>query len=265
MKCSKDHDHQPVLGGSRITSNAGHYPVALAKAFIKGLERQFHADHGHCREVLAVDGEEVEPDDDTGEQAVQNPFDSESDISSMGEEQESGTRISSVTRLAVKRLHANTGHRSNRRLARALVLAGAPAEVIAAATASICDEKKRPKSRRPSTLPSPKDVSHQVHIDIFESSDINEQKYYVVHCIDWTSRFQMGEMILTKDSESICNWFKQRWLPIFGPPRVLIADQGSEFFPGHFNKCAMSIRFCFITFRSRLHGPVAFVREEVEF
>ena len=232
MKCSKDHDHQPVLGGSRITSNAGHYPIALAKAFIKGLERQFHADHGHCREVLAVDGEEVEPDDDTGEQAVQNPFDSESDISSMGEEQESGTRISSATRLAVKRLHENTGHRSNRRLARALVLAGAPAEVIAAAQqlrCSICDEKKRPKSKRPSTLPSPKDVSDQVHIDIFESSDINEQKYYVVHCIDWTSRFQMGEVMLTKDSESICNWFKQRWLPIFGPPRVLIADQGREF------------------------------------
>ena len=230
MQCTRDHFHLPVIGGSKITSRAGHYPVALAKAFVKGLEKQFHADHGHCREVLAVDGEEVEQEENVAEGLV--PFDSESEISSMDEESAPGTKISSATRLAVKRLHENTGHRSKRRLARALVLSGAPAEVVRAAKelrCSLCDEKSRPKSRRPSSLPSPKDVSDQVHLDVFESTDINEQKFYIVHAIDWVSRFQMGEVLATKDSESICSWFKQRWLPIFGPPRVIVADQGKEF------------------------------------
>ena len=212
-QCSKDHAHQPVLGGKKITSRAGHYPVSLARAFVKGLERQFHADYAACREVMAVDGEEVEETKEQGD--TMDPFASESDISSMGEDMEPESKISAATRLAVKRLHENTGHRSNRRLARALVLSGAPADVVRAAKeikCSLCDEKKRPKPRRPSSLPTPKDVSDQIHIDIFEATDIRETKYYVVHVIDWTSRFQMAEALETKDSESICSWFKQRWL-----------------------------------------------------
>ena len=48
---------------------------------------------------------------------------------------------------AVRRLHNNTGHRSNRRLARALVIAGAPAEALRAAKhlkCEICHERQRP-------------------------------------------------------------------------------------------------------------------------
>ena len=231
MVCSRDHAHQPVIGGSKITSRAGHYPVALAKAIVRGLEKQFHVDHGRCREVLAVDGAEEERSDDGGD-SVMDPFNSESEISSMDDEGSPETKIPSAIRLAVKRLHENTGHRSNRRLARALVLSGAPKEVVLAAKSlkcSICDEKKRPKSRRPTSLPTPKDVSDQVHLDIFESVDVSEQRFYIVHCIDWTSRFQMAEVLETKDSDSIVNWFQERWMSIFGPPRVIVADQGREF------------------------------------
>ncbi|CAK9107120.1 unnamed protein product [Durusdinium trenchii] len=231
MVCSRDHAHQPVIGGSKITSRAGHYPVALAKAIVRGLEKQFHVDHGRCREVLAVVGAEEERSDDGGD-SVMDPFNSESEISSMDDEGSPETKIPSAIRLAVKRLHENTGHRSNRRLARALVLSGAPKEVVLAAKSlkcSICDEKKRPKSRRPTSLPTPKDVSDQVHLDIFESVDVSEQRFYIVHCIDWTSRFQMAEVLETKDSDSIVNWFQERWMSIFGPPRVIVADQGREF------------------------------------
>ncbi|CAK9096528.1 unnamed protein product [Durusdinium trenchii] len=222
MVCSRDHAHQPVIGGSKITSRAGHYPVALAKAIVRGLEKQFHVDHGRCREVLAVDGAEEERSDDGGD-SVMDPFNSESEISSMDEEGSSETKIPSAIRLAVKRL---------RTLDTALVLSGAPKEVVLAAKSlkcSICDEKKRPKSRRPTSLPTPKDVSDQVHLDIFESVDVSEQRFYIVHCIDWTSRFQMAEVLETKDSDSIVNWFQERWMSIFGPPRVIVADQGREF------------------------------------
>lgn len=239
MKCSKDHLHQPVIGGSKITSRAGHYRVALAKAIVKGLEKQFHEDFGKCREVLAVDGAEEIQSDDEGANQVMDPFESESEISSDGDQVTPEARIPSSIKLAVKRLHENTGHRSNRRLARALVLSGAPKEVVMAAKmlrCSLCDEKKRPKSRRPSSLPTPKDVSDQVHIDIFECSDILEQRFYVVHAIDWTSRFQMAEALETKDSNSIVRWFQERWMSIFGPPRVPVADQGREFISWSFQE-----------------------------
>ena len=235
--CPGDHPHDPVIGGSKITSRAGHYPVSLARNIVKSLEKQFHLQHVHGREVHAVDGEEVAEDD-----AAMEAFGSDSDISSIADEdedEEKSLRIPAATRAAVKRLHESTGHRSNRRLARALVIAGAPKEVVTAAKhlrCSLCDEKKRPKSRRPATLPTPKDVSDQVHIDVVEMFDIEDKRFYVVHCIDWTSRFQMAEALEHKSSEAIAKWFRERWLPIFGAPRVLVADQGREFVSWEFQE-----------------------------
>jgi hypothetical protein len=147
--CPGGHPHDPVIGGSKITSHAGHYPVPLARNIVKSLEKQFHLQHVHGGEVHAVDGEEVAEDD-----AAMDAFGSDSEVSSIAEEdegEEKSLRIPAAIRAAVKRLHESTGHRSNRRLARALVIAGAPKEVVTAAKhlrCSLCDEKKRPKSRR---------------------------------------------------------------------------------------------------------------------
>ena len=147
-----------------------------------------------------------------------------------------------MVRQAVRRLHENTGHRSNRRLARALVVAGAPPEVVKAARflkCSVCAERKGPKARRPTSLPVPKDTSDQVHIDIFEAEDVNGVRFYVGHCIDQATRFQMAEVLPNKSSESVINFLKTRWFPIFGPPRVLVADQGREFVSWNFEElCA---------------------------
>ena len=223
-------------GNHAHQSGAGQSPMALARQLVDSLERQFEKQFRRVREVCAVDGVEEES-------AEMQPFESESDISSVdGEEGLDGEqpqlRVSSAVRNAVKRLHENTGHRSNRRLARALVIAGAPKEVVLAAKhlkCSIC-EKKRPKSRRPASLPSPKDVSDQVHVDVFEAKDINEERFYIIHAIDWMSRFQMAEALAGKSSEAIATWFLERWMPIFGPPRVLVADQGREFLSWEFQE-----------------------------
>ena len=120
----------------------------------------------------------------------------------------------------------------HRRLARALAISGAPAQAIVAAKrlkCAICDEKRQPKTRRPATLPVPKDVSDQVHVDIFEAVDALGRNFYVIHAADFTSRFQMAEVVRQKSSDEIVTWFTTRWLPVFGPPRALVADQGREF------------------------------------
>ena len=248
-KCSRDHAHQPVMGGSAITQAAGLYPVALARVLVKAMENQFHrdgrrllperqalaAEHGEAGEELSEDGVE-EPEED-----LDLPSESDGDEGNQ-EEQKNLAKIPQAIKMAVKRLHENTGHRSNRRLARALTISGAPKEVIQAAKyhrCSVCSERKSPKARRPASLPTPKDVSDQVHVDIFESFDSRDQGFYIIHVIDYASRFQLAELLPNKASSSVVAFFKKRWFPIFGSPRVLVADQGREFISWEFEEmCA---------------------------
>ena len=235
MKCSGDHTHEHVIGGKKITEPAGHYPHQLVAALLKGMEKQFQKDFGKPKkpaEVLAVDGEEHEEFDDT---MAPEPFnaeigDSDSELEETMEQTEE--TIPTAIRQAVMKLHQNTGHRSGKRLARALAVSGAPAVAVKAGRTlkcDVCSELKGPKTKRPAALPRPRDVSDQVHIDLFEAFDCQEHRFYKVHMVDFMSRFQMAAVLPDKSSASVENFVKTRWLPIFGPPRTLVADQGREF------------------------------------
>ena len=234
MKCFADHQHSHIIGGKSISQPAGHYPWALAKALVVGMEHQFEQDFRKPHYTLAVeDGEE-----DVDERMPAVDLD-ESDSDVANEEGSKAPKISASAKQALKRLHENTGHRSGRRLARALAVSGAPPELIYAARrlkCSICDEQRAPKARRPATLPVPKDVCDQVHVDIFEAWDINEKRFYVVHAIDFVSRLQMAEVLEHKSSSMVERFFRTRWLPVLGAPRVLIADQGREFVSAEFEQ-----------------------------
>ena len=66
--------------------------------------------------------------------------------------------ISPAVRQAVRRVHEATGHRPPRRLARALLLSGAPPEAVQAARelkCDVCAERRAPKSRRVGSWPCP--------------------------------------------------------------------------------------------------------------
>ena len=89
-------------------------------------------------------------------------------------------------------------------------------------------EQKGPKVRRPASLPTPRDVGDQVHVDLLEIFDINENKYVVAHATDAASRFQMADIIPNRSSDAVIRFLKTKWLPFLGPPRVLVADQGRE-------------------------------------
>jgi hypothetical protein len=63
-RCNKDHEHEHVMGGSRVTAAAGLYTKELAREIIKGLEEEFEKTYG-CgliHETLAVDGAETDGD-----------------------------------------------------------------------------------------------------------------------------------------------------------------------------------------------------------
>lgn len=242
VRCLRDHQHQPVTGGSKITSRAGHYPQQLARVLVDSMEEEFHNQFKKKDgfDVLAAEHEEGDGSDD--ESVHEIPGESSDEIAV--DEGEETVKVSPATRQAIRRLHENTGHRSNKRLARALAIAGAPPEVIKAARTlkcSICDERRPPRARRPASLPTPKDVSDQVHVDMLELTDLNDQRYYVIHCIDHSSRFQLAEVLPNKSTEMVIQFFKARWFPIFGPPRVLVADQGREFVSWQFEEmCAQN-------------------------
>ncbi|CAK9007904.1 unnamed protein product [Durusdinium trenchii] len=186
---------------------------------------------GKPHSTLAIEGENLENEEEA-------PMDLQPDSDDSGSEPggevqfEEPHKISQGVKQALRRLHENTGHRSPKRLARALQVAGAPPQMVHAARhfhCAVCNEQKAPKARRPASLPSPKDTGDQVHLDIFELFDIEERRFYVIHAIDATSRFQMAEALEHKSSENVERFMAQKWLPILGPPRVIVADQGKEF------------------------------------
>lgn len=232
--CTRDHVHAPVLGGSRVTARAGIYPKPLACALVRGLESQFDSEFA-VREVYVGEAGDGAEEDLAFEGAgyAQLPGEDEgSDVDDPAEKDGNPLQISSGVRAAVQRLHENTGHRSGKRLARALAIAGAPAEAVAAARqlkCALCHERKPPKSRRPASLPLPKDMGDQVHIDLIEVDDYQERRFYIAHATDYATRFQAAEVLSDKSTRFVIKFINNKWLATFGPPRVLVCDQGREF------------------------------------
>lgn len=240
-RCRRDHVHEQVIGGSRVTGPAGRYSSELAGAIVRALENQLEWELRRggsmsAHDVLALeDGDDVVHEDDVqadhGELVQYGIDDSGSDVD-VNVEDESKVEVSSKTMQAIKRLHEATGHRSTKRLARALVITGAPIAAILAAKrlkCSVCDERRRAKPRRPMSVPMPKDVNDQVHIDLLVAEDIAETRYFIVHMTDFASRYQMAGVLQSKASSEVIDFMKQHWLPLLGPPRVLVCDHGREF------------------------------------
>ena len=239
-RCLKDHEHKTVIGGARVTWAAGLYTKELADEIICGLEEEF--DRSYLRrphEALAVEDGDIEDD---LEREIDPPVEVR-DFDSSDEEIKvdlSNLKASAHVKEAARRIHNNTGHRSNRRLARSLALAP-PEAIVAAKTlkCAVCEGRKLPRARRPASLPNPKDCGDQIHIDIVEMEDATETRFYVaVHIIDAVSRFQMAEVLADKSADSVVQFVQRRWLLIFGPPRVLVADQGREFISWRFEEMA---------------------------
>ena len=231
------------MGGKHITERIGHYTKAFAQTIVAALEEQFdfervaeyamakdvsgYGNHGvNAAEAISEDvadvdsGEEMEPDDLVGAGAE-------------------GYKIPASLRLAVKRLHENTGHRSSLWLARALLVCGAPREAVQAAKelkCEVCAERKMPRPRLPASLTPPRDVGEQAHIDLVVVEDAATQGYYVAHITDSMSRFQVAAVLPDKSSGSVIRFIKTHWLPLLGSPHVLVADQGKEFVSEEFGE-----------------------------
>lgn len=161
----------------------------------------------------------------------------ESDSSLEMSKEEDSVPIPAEIKNAVFRLHVNTGHRSSQRLARALLVSGAPPAAVIAAKqlrCSVCQERKRPKARPPSSLPPPRNVGQQIHIDLVILEDSMRKPYVVAHVTDNVSRYQQAKVPPDKSTASVIHFLKTHWQPLLGWPHTIVADQGREFVSAEF-------------------------------
>ncbi|OLP79745.1 Copia protein [Symbiodinium microadriaticum] len=242
-RCNGQHQHEHVIGGGKITEAAGHYTKSFAKAVVEAMENQFDYETrcssesrkvSECYVVLADGSLELEHEVLAADNAEQ-PDDFDFEAASEDDEivaQDVKVEISPAVRAADRRIHEATGHRSNRRLARALIVSGAPLEAVMAAKTlkcAVCEERKAPKARRPASLPPPLQVGEQVHLDLVVVEDALGQPFVVAHATDAVSKYQLAELLPDKTSESVIKFLTRLWWPILGAPRVIVADQGREF------------------------------------
>ena len=246
-RCSGTHAHEPVIGGSRITRAAGHYPPRLANLIVRCLEEQLLKDQEVEYEALAAeadgdgdddfhhDSSEDEMDEDDEDDDAQGPSNGPgggSQETKRKKPRDESNVPSREQRAAVMRLHQNTGHRDPRRLARALVLAGASPEIVRAAKeikCEVCQENRKPRAHRPSTLPKPRNFCDQVHMDLFLMKDVMEAHYWIVHAVDAASGFQVAKVLPAKTTDAVLQFLNESWISHFGAPRTLICDSGPEF------------------------------------
>ena len=65
--------------------------------------------------------------------------------------------------------------------------------------------------------------------DTFYVWDMEETKYAVTHIIDAFSLYQIATAAKDPASDISMELIRDRWVGVFGPPAVLMTDQGSEF------------------------------------
>ena len=237
-RCTGDHPHTPVMGESKVSSAAGHYTPEFAESVVQAALKQhdFETSMLVRADLSSFDVLEVEHEVlVTGEPGRED--DEVSDASFEFSKEDDALVIPTAVKNAVYRLHVNTSHRSNHRLARALLIAGAPREAVLAAKrlkCAVCAERKLPRARPPASLPPPRDVGQQVHIDLVMLEDSLRNPYVVAHATDNVSRFQAAQVLGDKSTNSVIRFLTVHWLPLLGRPSTIVADQGREFVSAEF-------------------------------
>ena len=206
MKCDGSHVHEHVIGGN-VSKFAGHYPPDLAKAFVRGLEKQFEREGGAEFDVMMGENELAEGDEpDRQLQPFEDDFDMQDDVDV--------SQALEPTR------------------AQKQAVLGASPEIIKAAKelrCEVCHETQRPSIPRPASLPKPRQFGDQLHIDLVAVKDIRQQITWIMHAIDAASGYQVAQTMEAKSSDEVVNFFNVHWIPVLGTPKIVVADCGPEF------------------------------------
>ena len=248
-RCSKQHQHQPLMGG--LARLAQQYPAALCRAMIRGAEEDTHkasaqvwaveqeATSGEARDLedLLEDAIDREGSGATGIQdasrsaqhgkALEEPSDEE--------EEESGRELSRSDKQLIHKLHCNLGHPNNLEFAKALRMARARGAVWRYVKdefkCSSCERNGRPKPARPAMLPRSFEPCKTLGIDVVYFPGLDARKAVpVLNMTDLATGYQMLEPLDGVTSTQVWEKFYGSWARVFSLPEVILVDQGREFY-----------------------------------
>ena len=192
-------------------------------------------------------------DEDPVMQSVQNqlrPIAESEEVQQLAQEVREHTRkdgrlqLTADLRREVFRLHRNLGHPDNWTFVRALKHANAKPEIVEWVKQEfrcpICEASRKPSIPRPGHLVRTLAFNEVIGTDVFYF-DWKDQKYPMLNTICWGSGLQIVERLEAVTSEETHQAILRSWLVPFGPPSLIIVDQGREFFGREFSGRLMEL------------------------
>ncbi len=104
----------------------------------------------------------------------------------------------------------------------------------------ICEASRKPSIPRPGHLVRTLAFNEVIGTDVFYF-DWKDQKYPMLNTICWGSGLQIVERLEAVTSEETHQAILRSWLVPFGPPSLIIVDQGREFFGREFSGRLMEL------------------------
>ncbi|CAJ1438953.1 unnamed protein product, partial [Effrenium voratum] len=215
-RCDKRHDHGQTAGAN--TAPSACYTWSFARAVV---EATCKVDSSYVTAYVADAGEEdvggdQQPEDDlVGASGIKLP-----------------KATSAATASALRRIHQNLGHPSNKDLTRHLRLCGATEEAIKGAQGLRCDtcqRLRRPGTQRPAKTVLPMDFNDEVAVDLFYLYDQGKVKHSILSVMDLASGYHVCRKIQSKLSEDLAESVRQLWLEWAGMPKRMVCDQERGF------------------------------------
>ena len=130
-------------------------------------------------------------------------------------------------------IHSNCGHPSKEQFLRALRLSRARPEVLDYMRREFecpaCAAKGHPsKSRLPAAMPRTFRFNETLGVDLFEVESPDGSKIIFCNIVFWGTLYQLCIPILDKTAATVAKCIAERWIQYFGPPMLIIADQGKS-------------------------------------
>lgn len=244
--------HQPVEGSVRIRRDgqmvtmkrstlAGEWSTPFCQWMLGGLERALEEAAHECNISLAeptpmnriwesvpVDVEDT-PEGQLRQQMALHDYDSKYDYISFA-----GTAalLNKRMRSTLAHLHVALGHTSNEKLARMMAQNGAKDEVLDAIKqlkCQICMQVQAPQATPKASFTRPMSFNERLVSDTFYVWDAEGKKFAVTHLMDAFSMYMVAVALKDAAAISTVELLRDKWFGVFGPPSVLMTDQGPEY------------------------------------
>ena len=216
-QCTRDHIHRQIQG--KETGPSGRYPEQFCVEVVKALDVVCAQPGGGTEEVFVNEA-------GTGDQdsASRGRLGAAS-ISFKG-------TISGRASAALKRLHQNLGHPSQRELVRHLRLSGAPDELVRGASqleCTVCRSNARPRSHHVAKPAVMLDFNECVAMDIIFMLTSDGIEHMGLNVVDLASGYQVVSYLPDRKADTVSSTFLQHWVNWAGVPERIVLDLDTAF------------------------------------